>query len=108
MAMTCEYEFIQNGWVEPLDDYVNDSSIADPNLDLDDFIPSQIEVMQVDGKLYGLPWKPDVMVYYYRKDWFEDETNKEAFEAEYGYELAPAKTWEQYMDIAEFFYGQGQ
>ena len=37
MAMTCEYEFIQNGWVEPLDDYVNDSSIADPNLDLDDF-----------------------------------------------------------------------
>ena len=103
MAMTCEYEFIQNGWVEPLDDYVNDSSIADPNLDLDDFIPSQIEVMQVDGKLYGLPWKPDVMVYYYRKDWLEDETYKEAFEAEYGYELAPAKTWEQYMDIAEFF-----
>lgn len=103
LAMTCEKEFIDNGWVEPLTDYVNDPEIADPNLNLDDFIDSQVEVMTVDDVLYGLPWKPDVQIYYYRKDLFEDEENKAAFLEKYGYELAPAKTWEQYFDIAEFF-----
>lgn len=103
MAMTCEYEFIQNGWVEPLNSYISDSSIADPNLNLADFIPSQIEVMTMGDQIYGLPWKPDVMVYYYRKDWLEDDANKAAFKEKYGYDLAPAKTWEQYQDIAEFF-----
>lgn len=78
-------------------------NIADPNLNLDDFIDSQIDVMTVDDQHYGLPWKPDVMIYYYRKDLFEDEANKAAFKEKYGYDLEPAKTWEQYMDIAEFF-----
>lgn len=59
--------------------------------------------MTMGDQIYGLPWKPDVMVYYYRKDWLEDDANKAAFKEKYGYDLAPAKTWEQYQDIAEFF-----
>jgi len=45
----------------------------------------------------------DVHTGTYRKDLFEDPENKAAFEDEYGYELAPPETWEQYYDIAEFF-----
>ena len=103
MAMTCEQEFIDNGWVEPLTKYIDDPKIADPNLKLDDFIPSQIEVMKTKDVLYGLPWKPDVMIYYYRKDLFEDPANMAEFKKTYGYDLAPAKTWEEYFDIAKFF-----
>jgi multiple sugar transport system substrate-binding protein len=102
-AMTKQMEYITNGWLEPLGSYFADPAIADPNLNLDDFIPAQIDHMLVDGKHYGFPWKPDTMIYYYRKDLFGDEANKEAFKAQYGYDLAPAKTWEQYMDIAKFF-----
>jgi multiple sugar transport system substrate-binding protein len=102
-AMPADWELVDNGWVVNLVDYVNDPSIADPNLDLDDFIPALLDVMTHEDALYGFPWKPDVMIYYYRKDLFEDEANKAAFKQKYGYELAPAKTWEQYFEIAEFF-----
>ncbi len=104
MAMPVEQEFIDNGWVHPLTEYVNDPAIADPNLKLDDFIPALLNVTKnKDGALYGFPWKPDAMVYYYRKDLLEDEANKAEFKKKYGYDLAPAKTWEQYFEIAEFF-----
>lgn len=56
-----------------------------------------------DGKYYGMPSNSAVTMMIYRADLFEDETEKAAFSAEYGYELAPATTWEQYTDIAEFF-----
>ncbi len=103
-VVPAEQELVDNGWVEPLSKYTNDSSVADPNLKLDDFIPALLQVMTgKDGELYGFPWKPDAMVYYYRKDLFEDETNKAEFKKKYGYDLAPAKTWEQYFEIAEFF-----
>lgn len=39
----------------------------------------------------------------YRKDLFEDPDEMAAFEAEYGYPLAPPETYEQLMDIAQFF-----
>jgi len=103
LAMPAEMEFVTNGWVVPLTQYINDPNVADPNLNLDDFIPALLAVMTHNDEIYGFPWKPDAMIYYYRKDLFEDEANKAAFKEKYGYDLAPAKTWEQYFDIAEFF-----
>ena len=44
-----------------------------------------------------------VKVYLYRKDLFDDPKVQEAFKAKYGRDLAPAKTHEQYREIAEFF-----
>jgi len=54
-------------------------------------------------KLYGIPYDGDILAYYYRKDLFEDEEIKGLFKNEYGYELAPAKTWEEMLDISKFF-----
>lgn len=88
----------------PLDDFMNDPAIAGDNLDLDNYFEANLEYFKQDGMTYGLPWKPDLEMYYYRKDLFEDPKEKEAFQEKYGYELAPAKTYEQYMDIGEFFY----
>jgi multiple sugar transport system substrate-binding protein len=56
-----------------------------------------------DGKSYGMPSNSAVTMMLYRADLFENAEEKAAFAAEYGYELAPAQTWEQYSDIAEFF-----
>jgi multiple sugar transport system substrate-binding protein len=52
---------------------------------------------------YGMPSNSAVMMMFYRKDLIEDATEKAAFKAKYGYDLAPAKTWQQYQDIAAFF-----
>jgi multiple sugar transport system substrate-binding protein len=52
---------------------------------------------------YGMPSNSAVMMMFYRKDLFSDPTEQAAFKAKYGYDLAPAKTWQQYQDIAAFF-----
>ena len=44
----------------------------------------------------------------YRKDWFEDPKEKEAFKAKYGYDLDVPKTYKELRDIAEFFYRPDQ
>jgi multiple sugar transport system substrate-binding protein len=55
------------------------------------------------GKYYAYPTEGDAVGWAYRKDLFEDADNMAAFEAEYGYPLAPPETWMQLRDIAEFF-----
>jgi multiple sugar transport system substrate-binding protein len=56
------------------------------------------------GKFWAIPAEGDAVGWSYRKDWFEDPAEMEAFQAEYGYELAPPETWAQLLDIAEFFH----
>src|SRR5919204_1371719 len=40
---------------------------------------------------------------YYRRDLWNDPTEKKDFQKKYGYPLAPPKTWDQYLDQARFF-----
>jgi multiple sugar transport system substrate-binding protein len=42
----------------------------------------------------------------YRRDLFEDEATREAFQQTYGRPLEPPKTWSAYRDIAAFFSGR--
>lgn len=65
--------------------------------------PGQTGTFDPNGRFYGVPLAGDSLGYVYRKDLFEDPKEKEAFKARYGYDLAPADTWAQYRDIAEFF-----
>ena len=56
------------------------------------------------GKYWSVPLEGDAAGWAYRKDWFEDPAEKEAFQAKYGYELAVPKTYKELRDIAEFFH----
>ena len=56
------------------------------------------------GKYWAIPLEGDAVGWAYRKDWFEDPKEMEAFKAKYGYDLAPPQTYDQMRDIAEFFY----
>jgi multiple sugar transport system substrate-binding protein len=58
---------------------------------------------KVGDVLYALPDDGDIHILYYRKDLFEDPDNMSEFEAEYGYDLAPPETWDQWTDICKFF-----
>ncbi len=55
-------------------------------------------------KYWSVPLEGDAAGWAYRKDWFEDPKEKEAFQAKYGYELAVPKTYKELRDIAEFFH----
>ena len=61
-----------------------------------------------DASVYGIPMEAFIKVYLYRKDLFEDPANKQAFKTKYGYDLAPAKSFKEWRDIADFFTAVGK
>ncbi|MFR1872250.1 MAG: ABC transporter substrate-binding protein, partial [Coprococcus sp.] len=86
---------LKNGLL-PLDDIVTDEMKLD-------FPETLVTDGTLDGTLYGLPAWANGKVLLYRTDLFEDNTEKENFKAKYGYELKVPGTWQEYLDVAEFF-----
>lgn len=88
------------GALEPLDTFVDKYNFRDElNLIAPVYRDNQ---MKVEGKIYGFPDDGDVLIFYYRKDIFEDEANKAAFKEKHGYDLAPPTTWQQFSEIGQF------
>jgi multiple sugar transport system substrate-binding protein len=71
-------------------------------------VESYAEYPGNSGKYWAIPLEGDAAGWAYRKDWFEDPKEKEAFKAKYGYDLDIPKTYTQLRDIAEFFYRPDQ
>ncbi len=61
-----------------------------------------------DGHVFGVPMEAFIKVYLYRKDLFENPDIQAAFKSKYGYDLAPATSFDQWRDIAEFFTAYGK
>ncbi len=103
MAVVTDFmpEFISSGYLEPLDAFIeNDPPEGWP----DDFPDSLLRYQKdAEGKIYGLPWWDGPVMFYYRKDLFEDPIEKENFKNKYGYDLNPPATWKEFLDIAQFF-----
>ncbi|UOM34681.1 ABC transporter substrate-binding protein [Acuticoccus sp. I52.16.1] len=76
--------------------------VTNPGLDLEDFIGKEFTTGP-DGALWQLPDQQFANLYWFRKDWFDDEDNKAAFKEKYGYDLGVPVNWSAYEDIAEFF-----
>jgi multiple sugar transport system substrate-binding protein len=108
-------EFAGGGHAYSMNDIFEKSSYLKKEL----FDPSSLarygEYPDGSGKYWGLPMNQDAYGFMYRKDLFEDPKEKEAFKAKYGKDLAPPQTYQDAMQIAEFFtrpdqglYGWGQ
>ena len=78
------------------------SYVTSPTLDLKDFIGISFTTGP-DGKLYQLPDQQFANLYWFRYDWFTDESIKARFRERFGYELGVPVNWSAYEDIAEFF-----
>ena len=92
-------DFVATGFPEPLDKYMKKWPLEDQ----DDIVDSYIDMGVWGGKTYTIVTDGDHFAVYYRRSWFEDQKEKDAFKQKYGYELAPPKTWEEFKQIAEFF-----
>mgnify|MGYP001825326403 CR=1 FL=1 len=90
----------ESGALEDLTDLVKRDA---DEINLDDIIPIQLQENTWQGRLLAFPASGMIWHVNYRKDLFENADEQAAFKAKYGYDLAPAKTWEQFIDNAEFF-----
>jgi ABC-type glycerol-3-phosphate transport system substrate-binding protein len=81
-------KYSKNGWLRPLDD-LWEKYKAEYNLG--DIPDSVLSSYRYEGKLYALPHNMNVMLFFYRKDLFE-EAGKQ-----------PPKTMAEYAELAEEF-----
>jgi len=93
--------FDKDGIVDMYDLMETKADLVYPDFDLADLIP--VPYFTYEGKLAGIPFEFFLRLYTYRRDLFEDPTERKNFEGKYGWELAPPKTWDEYEQIAEFF-----
>lgn len=69
----------------------------DDNFDMNDFIPSTLELWKHDGKLLGLPFSTPPMILYYNKTMFE----KAGLETPTELAMKDEWTWEQFEEAAK-------
>lgn len=82
--------------VAPLDDLFTEEVSSD-------LFPGLVAESKIDGVHVGMPIFTNSEILYYRTDLFGDPAHQAAFEAAYGYPLAPPTTWEEYTDVAAYF-----
>jgi multiple sugar transport system substrate-binding protein len=90
----------ESGALEDLTDWVKRDA---DEIHLDDIVPIQLQENTWQGRLLAFPASGMIWHQNYRKDLYEHPDEQAAFLERYGYDLAPATTWDQYIDIAEFF-----
>lgn len=92
-------DYAGNDFIQPLDGFM-----ADHDPELDDVITAFRELYLFwDGQTYALPFDGDVTMLQYRRDLLEHPDEQAAFEAEYGRSLTVPETWEEYLEVGEFF-----
>jgi ABC-type glycerol-3-phosphate transport system substrate-binding protein len=72
-----------------------------------DNFSSVLQEAKVGSEYVGVPAFANSEVLYYRTDLFDNAANQAAFKSEFGYELKPPTTWQQYYDVASFFTKDG-
>jgi multiple sugar transport system substrate-binding protein len=95
-------EAVAGGHVMDLTEWMNAG-----NVPLDDYVPAALaaygEYPAGSGKYYGVPFMSDTQMLVYRKDLFENQAIKDAFQASAGRELAVPTKWTELLEIAKFF-----
>ncbi|MCL4296800.1 MAG: extracellular solute-binding protein [Anaerolineae bacterium] len=82
--------------------------LAAPTFNVGDFTSFIDNFKDANGDVYGVPMEAFVKIQLYRKDLYSNPDIQAAFKEQYGYDLAPATTFQQYEDIAAFFTQYGK
>jgi multiple sugar transport system substrate-binding protein len=98
------YGYLANNYLVNMTQALTDMpNLAAPEFSFDNFSTFIDNFKDANGDVYGMVMEAFIKIYLYRTDLFNNPEEQAAFEAAYGYPLAPATTHEQYRDIAEFF-----
>lgn len=84
-------QYVENDWLEPLDSYMADPTVANNDLlNFDDFSKGSIEACKFKDKLFGLPTYAATCIMYYRTDYFKQA----------GIDKVPA-TWDELVEACK-------
>jgi multiple sugar transport system substrate-binding protein len=96
--------FAEPGYLVNLDEFIK--KYAD-KIDIGDIFPRFGEATCVyNGSWYALPVDGDVMGLLYRTDLFGNTQYQADFKAEYGRDLTVPDTWDEFIEVLEFFDGK--
>ncbi len=91
---------MHNESISPLDEMIEANPPHDwPN----GWHKAMLGLQQRGGKIYGMPWHDGPQVFHYRRDLFEDATERENFLHKFGRELGPPQDWAEFIEVAQFF-----
>jgi multiple sugar transport system substrate-binding protein len=90
------YVASQKTFLRPLDDWYRET-------ELNEFIPSALEMSRVEGWLLSIPRNIEVRLLYYRQDLFRDSAERARFRELNARELRVPETWEELAQVARFF-----
>jgi len=85
-------ELMSMGYLQPLDEYIRDKSLVDPNLNLDDFFPAALTITTWQGKRYGFYLINDVILFWYNTEMFKNAGLDPK---------RPPETWEEYIEFGK-------
>ncbi len=81
--------FVENGWVEPVEKFTSNPALKDPNLDMNDFFPLVLNAFGGwNGKIYGLPFDNYSGLMFYNRCMLEQA----------GFDRPP-RTWAELMYV---------
>jgi multiple sugar transport system substrate-binding protein len=69
---------------------------------------SLVRPLIFDGKLSSLPWHDGPECLIYRRDLFDEPSRRIAFHNQYGRDLAPPTTWQEFEETARFLTEQAE
>lgn len=96
--------YARAGYLYELDDFMEKYAV-----DVKEFTSVYVDHHMIQypqtpaGKFICLPHQADIQILAYRKDLFENKEEQKKFKAEYGYDLTVPETFDQFVDVAEFF-----
>ncbi|HVZ17755.1 MAG TPA: extracellular solute-binding protein [Terriglobales bacterium] len=100
------YSYLANHWLTDISQMMKDNpKLVAPDFSFDNFTTflNYFKDAEVNDDVFGIPMEAFVKTYLYRLDLFNDPDIQAAYKAEYGKDLAPATTHEEYTQIADFF-----
>ncbi len=74
-----------------------------PQAELDQYVPGTLASAMVEGRLVQLPRVTDVSNLYYRKSLYESAENQAKYKEQFGADLAPPKTFDEFKQQIIFF-----
>ncbi|MFB6141167.1 MAG: sugar ABC transporter substrate-binding protein [Halosimplex sp.] len=90
----------ERGLLDPLDDRID---AAPPEDWPEGWAESMRDLVQWDGRTYGVPYHDGPEIFHYREDLFESVEEQRRFREEYGKPLHVPKTWDEFREVADFF-----
>ncbi|MBE7556107.1 MAG: extracellular solute-binding protein [Anaerolineales bacterium] len=103
------YSYLAQNFLVDLTQMLNEKpELKSPDFDVANFTSFIDNFKDANGDVYGVPMEAFVKIQLYRKDLYSNPDIQAAFKEQYGYDLAPATTFQQYEDIAAFFTQYGK